>query len=145
MRQNVQKTIPVHLQPPMRKRQLRCKNWGPCLPPRKIPKSPVKIFLPVTTCSCSRPASPGQLEKDYEPQGGMEKRPSDPAKKVLVPRRVSGTIHPMPTPTAATRSASQFCHTMQLWRLFRVQRSYSYALIFANWEVVLTHRSSGAG
>jgi hypothetical protein len=28
----------------MRKRQLRCKNWGPLFGVLKIPKSPVKIF-----------------------------------------------------------------------------------------------------
>ena len=45
MRQNVQKTIPIHLQPPY-------KNGAPCLPPPKFSGAPVTIYtmLPAVPC-----------------------------------------------------------------------------------------------
>jgi hypothetical protein len=60
MRQNVQKTIPVHLQPPYAQAVATLQKLGPPVYlPEKFRSPLLKFFLPVTTCSCSRPASPG--------------------------------------------------------------------------------------
>jgi hypothetical protein len=56
MRQNVQKTIPVHLQPPYAQAAATLRKIGaPCLPPLKIPHSLLKFLFLLLPVPAPRP------------------------------------------------------------------------------------------